>query len=240
MLPPFVEPLAFVVTLAFWVACAVSPPVRMRSGPLPTVALVVMFEIEIATCAEMATLPLPADAPPSAVVVIASVPVDVSVRFLAPFRTASLGRPAVVVSLTTLTATEAPTPDALPSVACFAVAIAWLSKFEVAPNERSAPFSATGSVPSTSEVVFATTTLTASEPATPTLLPPAPEVDWALKVEAAGAVVSSVTPPDLRLALWASQVPVLTTATLMATAMAMPEVAVVGSAPDGTVAVLSR
>ena len=90
-------------------------------GPEPTEAVVVTFEIAIAACAASATVPLPVEAPPCAVVVIVSVPSAVIVRFFAPFRTESSGRPAVVVSLTTLTATEMPTPLALPSVACFAV-----------------------------------------------------------------------------------------------------------------------
>jgi hypothetical protein len=51
-----------------------------------------------------------------------------------------------------------------------------LSRFEVALSVRS-PFTVTGSAPSMSAVAFATTTLTAIEPATPTSLPPAPEVD---------------------------------------------------------------
>jgi hypothetical protein len=97
--------------------------------PLPTEAVVVTLEIAIATCAESAKLPVPADAPPSAVVVIVSVLLALIVRSLTPVRTASSGRPADVVSLTTLTATEAPTPLALPSASCFAVASAWLSTF---------------------------------------------------------------------------------------------------------------
>ncbi len=108
------------------------------------------------------------------------------------------------MSLTTFTATDAPTPLALPSVACFAVARAWLSRLEVALSERSAPFTATGSVPSTSDVVWETTTLTAIEPATPTLLPPAPDVALALNDDADGAVVSTVTLLASRLALLAT------------------------------------
>jgi len=56
-----------------------------------------------------------------------------------------------------------------------AVAIAWLSRFDAAVSTRS-PLTATGSsvLPRISANVFETTTLTASEPATPTLLPPAP------------------------------------------------------------------
>ena len=91
-LPPFVAPVAVVVTFAVCVAWAVSAPPIERSGPVPTDALVVTFESEIATWAERAMLPLPAEAPPSAVVVIVSVSVDVSVRFLAPVSVAPFGQ----------------------------------------------------------------------------------------------------------------------------------------------------
>ena len=144
----------------------------------------------IATCADTAALPLPASAPPSAVVVAASVLVAVIVRSSTPVRTESSARPAVVVSLTTLSANEAPTPVVSPPC-FFAVAIAWLSRFDVAASVRS-PLTATGSVPSTTAAASETTTLTASEPATPTLLPPAPEVACALKVDAPDPAVASI------------------------------------------------
>ena len=57
-LPPFVSPIAVVVTFAVCVACAVERRVIVRSAPVPIEALVVMFEIEIATWAESARLPL--------------------------------------------------------------------------------------------------------------------------------------------------------------------------------------
>ena len=123
-LPPFVAPVAVVVTFAVCVAWAVSAPPTERSEPVPIVALVVTFESEIATWAERAMLPLPAEAPPSAVVVVVSVSFEVSVRFLAPVSVAPLARLALVVSLTTFSAKEAPTPDVLPLLACFASAIA--------------------------------------------------------------------------------------------------------------------
>ena len=55
-----------------------------------------------------------------------------------------------------------------------------------------------------SDDVVATSTLTAIEPATPTLLPPAPEVALALKIDLSGAVVSTVTLFAVMLALFAS------------------------------------
>jgi len=69
-----------------------------------------------------------------------------TVRFFVPVSVEPSVRPALVVSFTTFTATEAPMPDAFPGLDCFAVAIAWLSRLEVALSERS-PLTATGSVP---------------------------------------------------------------------------------------------
>jgi hypothetical protein len=174
-LPPFVAPLAFVVVEAVCVAWAVSAPVMVRSGPVPIDALVVTVENVSATCAESAKLPLPADAPPCAVVVILSVLVAVIVRSSAPLSAEPSGRPANVVSSRMFSAKEAPIPVVLPSADCFAVAIAWLSWFDVALSVRSPP-TVTGSVPWMLEVEVAITTFTAIEPATPTLLPPAPDV----------------------------------------------------------------
>ena len=68
-LPPFVAPVVIVFVEAVCVACAVSAPPSVRSAPVPIDAVVVTFESVIATCAESATLPLPAEAPPFAVVV---------------------------------------------------------------------------------------------------------------------------------------------------------------------------
>ena len=143
---------------------------------MPTDAVVVTFASVIATCAERAMLPLPAEAPPFAVAEEASVSVDEIVRFLAPLIVEPSGRPAVVVSLTTLSANEAPTPLVLPSLACFAVASAVLVRFEAALKLRSPSKAALADAPSMSVVELLTTTRTAIEPATPTLVPPAPEI----------------------------------------------------------------
>ena len=156
---------------------------------MPIVALVVTFESEIATWAERATLPLPAEAPPSAVVVIVSVSFDVSVRLLAPVSVAPFARLELVVSLTMLSANEAPTPEVLPLLACFASAIALFVRFDRAVSETS-PSTVTGFVVPAFEVVFEVTMLTAIEPATPTLLPPAPEVACAVKVELPAVTVA--------------------------------------------------
>ena len=81
------------------------------------------------------------------------------------------------MSLTTVSANDAPTPLVLPSLACFAAASVVLARFVVAFRVTSAPLTvAAGVVPSISLVVLFTTTTTAIDPATPTLLPPAPEI----------------------------------------------------------------
>ncbi len=117
------EPVAVVVVVAVCVAWAESLPPSPRSWvPVPIEAVVVTLEIPIATCAETAALPLPAEAPPKAVVVIASVPVAFSVRSPTPVSQASFGRPAVVVSLTTFSASDAPTPVVSPAADCLASA----------------------------------------------------------------------------------------------------------------------
>ena len=188
-LPPFVAPVAVVVTFAVCVACAVTAPPTLRSGPVPIVALVVTFESEMATWAERAMLPLPAEAPPSAVVVVVSVSFEVSVRLFAPVSVAPLARPALVVSLMTFRAKEAPTPDVLPSLACFASAMALFVWFVREVSETS-PLTVTGLVVPAFDVVFEVTTLTAIEPATPTLLPPAPDVACAVKVELPAVTVA--------------------------------------------------
>ena len=178
-LPPFVSPEAFVVVVAFCVACAVRLPRERQRPPVPTDAVVVMFEIAIAACAASATVPLPVEAPPSAVVVIASVLVGGDRQVLGAVQHRAVGSPAVVVSLTTLTATEMPTPLALPSVSCFATARAPGCRVRGRAQRQVDAVQRDRVVPSTSAVVSATTTLTAIEPATPTLLPPAPEIELA-------------------------------------------------------------
>ena len=79
----------------------------MSVAPVPMVVPVVTFESANATPAATA---VPPDAPVVIVVVVASVAVAVSVRLCAPRRSAPFATDAVVVSLTMLIATEAPTP----------------------------------------------------------------------------------------------------------------------------------
>ena len=192
--PPLVDPMAVVVVDAFCVAWAASLPVSVRSGPMPIDAIVVMFEIAIATWAESASVPLPADAPPFALVVIASMPLAVMVRFFAPVSAAPSARPALVVSLTTLRPREAPTPLVVPSPASLASPIAEFLAFEVAVRVTS-PLTVVDSGWTRARVLL-DTTLTAIDPATLSpLVPPAPEVEWAAKLEAPGPRASTVTPP---------------------------------------------
>ena len=185
---PAAAPIAVVVTDASWVAVAVSAPVSVRFAPGRTEALVVTFEIEIATLGEIAVEPAAA-APLFALVVIASVDVAVSVRLWIPPTMTPSGTSAVVVSLTTFSATEAPIPTVLPP-SSFASAEAVVSMFETAVSTRlpSISGSAVGEA-----VVSAVTTFRANEPATPTLDAPAPDFAVAVKLDLAGARTSSVT-----------------------------------------------
>src|SRR5689334_15674253 len=112
--------------------------------------------------------------------------------------------------------------------------------FEAAARMRSAPFRSTGVVPSTSDVVSETRTLTATEPATPTLEPPAPETDLARKLDWPGAVVSTVTLFAVILRLFDRYAFVPITATTTAMPTPTPEfVSVAGGSPAGVLLVLS-
>ena len=133
-------------------------------------------------------------------------------------------------------------PDALPSLDCFASAIALFVWLDVEVSVTSAPLTLAPAGVSTSAMAFAVTMLTAIDPATPTLLPPAPEVACAEKAElpVPGATVSTVTLLAVRLAPLPTYALVLRTTTLTATATPMPELAsAVGIAPAGVVLELS-
>jgi hypothetical protein len=132
-----------------------------------------------------------------------------------------------VVSLTTFSAKDAPTPLALPSEDCLASASAWLSKLEDEVSVRS-PLTAIGSVPSSCAIASATRMLIAIDPATPTLLPPAPEVDCAFVVDGPEPCVASrVTPLPVRVTFFETRALVVMSATLTATAIPTPEVGLV-------------
>src|SRR6266849_917359 len=90
--------------------------------------------------------------------------------------------------------------------------------------------------------VLLDTTLTASDPANVTpLLPPAPEVECAAKLEAPGPIASTVTPPPaVRFVLPARYASVLITATLTPIAMPTPDLSSsVGRSPSGVLLVVS-
>jgi len=224
-LVPCVSPVAFVTADAVWVAIPVRLPVS-TSGPvpLPTEALVETFEIERATTGVTSGAPpVPAaDAPPLASVSIVSPVVACRPTLPAPVSVEPLPRPAVVVSFTTFSATDAPTPvfepDGLAGSAC-----ASSSAVEAAAI-RTSPLTAADSPAGSTASVSSVTTLTASDPATPTFAePPAPEVEAAanLLVPVAGATASSPTCAACSVTLL-TRARVVTAATAAATATPTP------------------
>ena len=139
--------------------------------------------------------------PASAYVVIVSVLVAVNETFAGLVVTPVANKApksieAVVVSLTMLIATPAPTPTLVESVS-FTIAFAVLDTLDVAESERSPPLSSSGGGPRlafdrTNAPVLMSAIVRANAPATATLPPPAPAV----------ASVSSVClpSPELRMA----------------------------------------
>ena len=113
-LEPDTSPDAVDSTSPFCVAVTSMSPLVVNAGPASSTAWVVALEISTATVGLIATCPA---APPFAVVVRESSAAASTVRSLAPLSEAPRDgspatppRPAVVVSLTRLTATEAPIP----------------------------------------------------------------------------------------------------------------------------------
>ncbi len=170
----FASPCASVFAMAVWSALAVNEPVITRLFPAVTVAVVVMFEIAIATDGTIATLP--PEAPVFARVVMPWKVVAVMVRLCPPISVPVSS--AVVVSSTTATATDAPMPteDAplTPPVASSGSALVPLVASDAAATDTSpAP---AFSQPFRAAVVWMFSISIATEPATPTAPPPAPLV----------------------------------------------------------------
>ncbi len=110
---------------------------------------------------------------------MASLPVAVSVTLRAPDRAAPSSTEAVVMSSTMLMAAPAPTPTLLESLS-LALALAVLLTADPAVRVRSPPLRLSpneGAVVLTSALVSMSAMVSASEPATATLPPPAPAVD---------------------------------------------------------------
>ena len=175
-----------------------------RSVPLLTCAVVVMFEIAIATDGTTATLP--PDAPVFACVVARCVVLAASARSWPPESVPVSS--AVVVSSMIVTATDAPIPtEPTPETpAPSGSASVVVSESDVAVIATS-PDPAV-SVPAMRAVVWMFSISMATEPAMPTAPPPAPLVADALSVFVPSSVItaSSVAPsavtvaPDGRIA----------------------------------------
>ena len=169
-LPPVVAPVAVVLLLAVSVARLSSLPARVRSAPVPTLAVVVTLSTLRATTAVSVRLP-PSSAPLVAEVLLSEAPVARRTRSFSPVGLALSASPARVVSVTRLIATPAPAPTVEPPPVVCDVAVVWFCTLDVAV---SAAFPLiTGAVGRTSASVFRTTRLKATEPAT-AAAPPLP------------------------------------------------------------------
>ena len=195
-MPPAASPEPTVIALAVIAAVTSTAPLTEIAGPVPIEATTVTFEIAMAIAGATATLPL---APVCASVVIECVPEASSVRAAPPVRTAVSSIEATLLSLTTWTASEAPTPTDLPvppslEASAFAVEDAFDSAFsDTFPvptatvvagcaggtKSEALPGGPRAGSDRTTAQVCASTTLIANEPATPMSPPLAPAVDSA-------------------------------------------------------------
>src|SRR5271165_1438932 len=162
-------------------------------APPMTLVLTVLFELALTLSAEPAPV-IPAEGATSAVEVVS----------------------------TMLTATEAPIPTLLPEPSTLELAVA-VSEV-VSEDVRVSGvllLSVMVAVPAISALAFVTSTLIASAPATPTLLPPAPDVAWAPN-SAVVRSASTVRPVALKVVAPVSSARLATLAVLIAAAAPMP------------------
>src|SRR5688572_22593303 len=191
-----VLPDAVVLAVAVVVALKATVPPAVSVGPVPADASLRTFEIATATAAATATPPL---APVRASVVAVCVPLAVSVASPAVASVAPFSTRARVSCVTRFRATEAPRPNDVPPV------VPGSARAVEVPAEVavSAAFPLlVVALPPTVALVTILPATSASEPATPTLPPPAPEVacaerSWldapaALSVSALEVVVPSI------------------------------------------------
>ena len=201
---PTVWPVAVVVTVSVWSACRDRAPVRsMVVAEVPRLAVVVFRDT--ATAARGVMLTEAPAAPPVAVVVRVWVASAWTVTPPALVSAAPSVSSARVLSTTTFTARVAPTPtlELEPELAAatWAAPVAVLVSTSAACTSTS-PLPAFTVVPRvwpwTSASWLLITTFRAREPATPTLLAPAPLVAEAPKVLAGAAVGMS----EVRVSPW--------------------------------------
>lgn len=162
-----------VETVAICMAVNVASPLRLVGKPDPTFAVVVTLLVETATAGLVVTFP-PA-APILASVVIALVVVVVRLRLCRPVMLPV--RLALAVSVTRLSATEAPKPalpvEVAPSPTGSAFAVEELVEVAASTTSGVPPLNVT--VPPTSAWVVGFTILIASDPATDRAPPPEPD-----------------------------------------------------------------
>ena len=197
-------------------ACASTLPVSVSAAPVPMVAVTETVESVIATAGVTPTVP--PFAPVFASVVAESVPVAESARSWPPVSEAPSAIPAETRSVTMAIATEAPIPTFVavtPDAAGSAFVVVVIDDDAVSATSP-VPASA---LPRSSALVVALTMSSASEPATPTFPPPAPEVASASKTSPGSAVrVSPLEATDASAATFAV---LLVFARLIATAAPM-------------------
>ena len=170
---PVASPWAVVVAEAVIIAFASSLPVSVSSVPAPMSAELVTFEIAIEI--DGTTVTPPPAAPVFASVVIACRPSASSVRSCALVSRPVSSIPAKVVSLTIESANEMPRPKLEPPVVPPGSALTVEMLLEAALRETSPPVASTEAPLRIAAVVLTVTRLIETEPATPTLPPPAPE-----------------------------------------------------------------
>ena len=177
-----VSPVALVVELARCCAVTSSPPVSVVGGPVARYAVEVIFE-KLTEITGVTAVPSVAFAPFSPSVTRLCPPLAPMVRLWAPAIVVPSPTDAATSSRTMDTAIERPRPNFAP--------VAPAETAFVVETESGSALIVTSPVPPervmlaplpTDAVLDASTRLTASEPATLFLPPPAPEVDCAPKV----------------------------------------------------------
>jgi hypothetical protein len=189
--------------------------------------------VKLATVtAATGTTPIPPPAPPCAALVMALVEVAVTsmspVLLMTPAPVVASRINACVVSSITLIATDAPMPTlepvAVPCGIAEAVSALLLRALIVIVPVVAVPVVVRLAPLLTCAVVSRCPTLIASEPAIPTLPPPAPDFDCAAKVSVplTGVLADTVMPTPLKVAPAPTNAVLVTSPTLIATAAPIP------------------
>ena len=224
-LSPAALPLALVAVVFDCVADSVTPPEPCSAAPVPRRAVVVLLSIANASDGVIA---MPPDAPASASVVAACTPWASSDTAPLPASVAPSAISAVLWLPVMLTAADAPMP-ALPPVAPSSTGVARaVMSVPLTAVSATAPVPASTTAPlRTSASLRVSIRFSASEPAMPTLLPPAPDAASASTVcvwsPATSVMDASMTSPfDCTTAWLPTAATVLVCTWLSATAAPIP------------------